>query len=95
MNKNTFLKSMELKDKIGGTFKIYTDIAIGKGINGVGYDVYYQDAKYNEWSQKTKVVEVTDDFIVIDIENNGIYPYGNYTIVLPLENVVKFEIKKE
>ena len=95
MNKNTFLKSMELKDKFGGTFKIYTNIAIGKGINGVGYDEYYEDAKYNQWSQKTNIVEVADDYVVIDIENNGVYPYGNYTLVIPLENIVKIEIKRK
>ena len=95
MNKNTFLKSMELKAKIGGTFKIYTNIASGHGINGVDYNIYCEDVKCNKWSQKTNIVEVADDYVVIDIENNGIYPYGNYTIVLPLENVVKFEIKKE
>ena len=95
MNKNTFLKSMELKAKIGGTFKIYTNIASGQGINGVSYGVYCEDAKYDKWSQKTSIVEVADDYVVIDIENNGIYPYGNFTLVIPLENVVKFEIKRE
>ena len=57
-------------NKRGAEYTVYTDIAYGRGINGVGYECYstYEET-YNDTravtSRTTRVFEPKDDYLII------------------------------
>ena len=67
MNAKELIKRLK---NIGAEFTIYTDIAYGRGINGIGYDSYSSEEEFGD-ELKTKVhrtFEPKDDYLLI-IEN--------------------------
>lgn len=66
MNAKQIISELNAK---GATFTVYTDIAYGRGINGIGYNSY---STYEEFGERPTIVnrtfEPNDDHLVI-IEN--------------------------
>lgn len=84
MNKEDFIKATKNND-----FIIYTDNAVGKGINGVSYTKYYHNANYTDLKQTTKVVKVSEDSVLLKVNNiKQMYPLGEWNVLIPLKNVV-------
>ena len=67
MNAKQLISELNAK---GATFTVYTDIAYGRGINGIGYESY---CTYEEFGERTttkvkRTFQPNDDHLVI-IEN--------------------------
>lgn len=65
MNAKKIIEELNAK---GVKFVVYTDVAYGRGINGVGYNVYCVDEEFGDGTLKTHVhrtFEPKDDHLVI------------------------------
>lgn len=93
MTRETLMKMFEKNKNVN--FCLNTNIAEGKGINGVGYHSYYGESSYNEQRETTNIVEFDDDCLVITHTQNGVYwQGGEHLIYLPYENIVSVDFLK-
>ena len=79
----------------GINFVIRTNIARGRGINGVDY-LDYDGVLTNEGkTYYTTITELNEDYMVLDVQTYDKYPSYHYEEILPLENIVSIEFIKE
>lgn len=82
-------------------FIIYTNIAAGRGINGVSFGTYkgyyrHKEEFNSEWHEEnTKFVDVKNGVVILKYDREGnydIYKNGNRTIYLDVNSVLSIEI---
>ena len=100
MKKETIIKIFENNKTTN--FSIITNIAEGKGINGVAFNTHigcvqgkkeYSDEQYVV--ERTKILGFMEDCIVLEkYVNNAYWQGGEHTIYLPFDNIVTIDFRK-
>ena len=103
MKKETFVAMFNGREK--QNFKLYTDIAVGMGINGVDYMVFQgawfygkEDSKYVcDHYEYTHIKGVFDDGVVLEcnIHHKDYWKSGYFTRFIPFENIVMVEFLED
>lgn len=90
MTRESLMKMFEKNKNVN--FCLNTNIAQGKGINGVGYHSYYGEVTQKEQGETTNIVEFDDDCLVINHSlDGGYWQGGEHIIYLPYENIVSVD----
>lgn len=90
MTKETMMKMFEKNKNVN--FRINTNIAEGKGINGVGYHSYCGEVQNSNFNETTNIVEFDNDYLVI--KNRMWETYwqgGEHLIYLPYSSIVSVD----
>ena len=108
MNKATFEKAINKAKEIQTQYTIVTNIAVGRGINGVDFTKFESEREWDnrsacEWEfKKTTIEEMAEDHVVI-VHTKGTYDLVNSVkrnvrqetkmYFIPYENIVSVVIK--
>lgn len=93
MTKETLMKMFEKNKNVN--FCINTNIAEGKGINGVGYHSYFGEVTHKEQGETTNIVEFKDDCLVLNHTiDGGYWQGGEHLIYLPYNTIVSVDFLK-
>lgn len=90
MTRETLMKMFEKNKNVN--FRINTNIAEGKGINGVDYSSYYGEVRNCNFNETTNIVEFDDDCLVIKNEMWETYwRGGEHLIYLSYSSIVSVD----
>lgn len=90
MTRETLMKMFE-KNK-NTNFRINTNIAQGKGINGVAFSSYIGEVTNSQFNEITNIVEFDDDCLVLKNKMwESYWQGGEHLIYLPYSSIVSVD----
>lgn len=95
MTRRAFETAMEFAKEKGTSWEIVTDIAVGKGINGVSYKTFHNDLEWDEGEHYEYCNVDWEDVVIIDVDRND--GHGNtsglFREFVGYENIVEVKIR--